>query len=187
MIPISELKEGDSITSMYAVRRKETPREYRNKEGKYFFFTVGDKTGDIVVKFWGGADLNRTMETYGALKVGDVVEISGDVEFDRFDDRLVVRMSEGIHGIRFCSGSEYAVSDFLPASDKDLDALYSQLLERMSEIGDEHLRHLVSLFLNDEDFGPAYRSAPASMMHHHNYIGGLLEHTLNVVGLCDRV
>ncbi|MDG6221611.1 MAG: OB-fold nucleic acid binding domain-containing protein, partial [Candidatus Thermoplasmatota archaeon] len=150
MIPVEELKEGDSITSLYAVRQKETPRDYRNKEGKYFFFTVGDRTGNIKVKFWGGGEPERTLETYRSMSVGSVVEISGDVEYDRFGEELVIKMSEGLHFIRHCSESEYEPELFLPTSDKDLVELYKTLLARLDAMESEALKELLASFFRED-------------------------------------
>jgi hypothetical protein len=38
---LEEIIEGDFIKGKFAVRTKETPREYKNKSGKYFFLNVG--------------------------------------------------------------------------------------------------------------------------------------------------
>lgn len=187
MIPVKDLKEGDSIRAMYAVRSKEPLREYRNREGKYFFFVVGDKTGDIMVKYWGGKDPEKTENVYASLKVGDVVELSGEVEYDKYTDRLVIRFNEDTHTLRRCSPEEYDVSDFLPTTQSDTEALYTRLLQRAIKIENPHLRHLVMLFLDSPEFAEKFRKAPGSATHHYNYIGGNLEHTLNLIELCDTI
>jgi len=185
MIPIKDLKEGDSIRDRYAVRHKETPRDYRNREGKYFFFTVGDRNSEIGVKYWGAASSEKTMSVYKSFKNGDVVEITGDVEFDRFTEKLIIRMNEDQNTIRLCSPDEYDIASFLPTSNKDLDKLYTQLLERMRDIKQPELQELVAQFLMDDEIAGKYRTSPSSMVHHHNYLGGHLEHVLEVLALCD--
>ncbi|MCD6461324.1 MAG: HD domain-containing protein [Thermoplasmata archaeon] len=187
MIPVKELKEGDSITTRYAVRGKESPRDYRNREGKYFFLTVGDRTGDIVLKYWGGSDPDRTLEVYNSISVGDVLEITGDVEYDRFSEKLVIRVNEDTHHIRVCGPDEYSPEEFLPVSEKDLDALYTTLLKRALDIKDEDLRWLVLSFLEDSEISGMLREAPGSAFYHYNFLGGTLEHTVNVVALCDAM
>ena len=45
---------------------------------------------------------------------------------------------------------------------------------------DIHLKGLVNSFLGDRDFVSLFEKAPAAKNFHHNYLGGLLEHTLSV-------
>jgi 3'-5' exoribonuclease len=49
---------------------------------------------------------------------------------------------------------------------------------------DADLKRLVLAFLDDEEIGPAFRTAPAAKVLHHAWIGGLLEHVLTLVKVC---
>lgn len=44
---------------------------------------------------------------------------------------------------------------------------------------------LADVYLNDEDLMANFRAAPAAMSLHHAWIGGLLEHTLQLLKLAD--
>ena len=50
-----------------------------------------------------------------------------------------------------------------------------------------HLTALLAEFLKDDDRIRALKNAPAAMTMHHAYLGGLLEHTLNVLELAKAV
>jgi 3'-5' exoribonuclease len=50
---------------------------------------------------------------------------------------------------------------------------------------DRHLRGLVLVFLDDPAFARAFAESPAAKLNHHAYVGGLAEHTLSVMRLCD--
>jgi 3'-5' exoribonuclease len=53
-------------------------------------------------------------------------------------------------------------------------------------VKDDGLRVLLhSLLGAGTDTGDAFRLAPAAKQNHHAYLGGLLEHTLSVVRVCD--
>ena len=56
----------------------------------------------------------------------------------------------------------------------------------LSTIKDVHLLTLIDSFMRDEKFINDFSSSPAAMIYHQNYIGGLLEHTLNVIKICDQ-
>lgn len=49
---VSDLGLGDAIDSLFSVKYKHPPREYKNG----FMFTVGlaDKTGELEATYWGG-------------------------------------------------------------------------------------------------------------------------------------
>jgi 3'-5' exoribonuclease len=182
---IDGFKEGDFIRGKFAVRTKETPRDYKNKPGKYFFLSVGDKTGEISLKFWGGPDDSRLTSVYNSLHVGDVIEVTGEVAMDKYDNVLALNMDEGLHAMRKCEEDEYNTKDFLPVSERDLDNMVEEMHAVIGSVTDENLRGLLESFFSDEDFVSAFKESPAAMKHHHSYIGGLMEHTLNVVKLCD--
>ncbi|UCE37593.1 MAG: HD domain-containing protein [Thermoplasmata archaeon] len=184
---VQDFREGDSIRGKFAVRTKETPREYRNKPGKYFFLGVGDKTGNISLKYWGVADDRMLIDLYNSLEVGDVIEIAGEVAMDRYDNVLTITMDEGVHSLRKCGEGEYKPEDFLPVSERNMDDMMEELHAVMGSVSDENLKALLESFFSDEFFSSAFKESPAAMKHHHCYIGGLLEHTLNVVKLCDLV
>ncbi len=182
---ITDFGEGDYIQGMFAVRSKETPREYKNKQGRYFFLAVGDKTGEISLKYWGGPDDGPLIALYNSLQVGDVIDVSGEVAMDRYDNVLTLSMDEGAHTLRKCDENEYKPEDFLPVSERDLDDMMEELHAIIGSVRDENMREVLESFFSDKDFVQAFKESPAAMKHHHCYIGGLLEHTLNVVKLCD--
>ena len=54
-------------------------------------------------------------------------------------------------------------------------------------IKNPHLANLCQAFLDDEKLMQQFRTAPAAMALHHAYLGGLLEHTLSLLQLGQRV
>jgi len=51
----------------------------------------------------------------------------------------------------------------------------------------DYRKVLEIFFVEDKAFVEAFKNAPAGMRIHHAYIGGLLEHSLNVAKLVDQV
>ena len=49
------------------------------------------------------------------------------------------------------------------------------------------LRKLIEAFWNDNELVHRFKTAPAAKKMHHAYIGGLLEHTLSMVSLSDKI
>jgi 3'-5' exoribonuclease len=184
---IQDFREGDYIRGMFAVRSKETPREYKNKSGKYFFLGVGDKTGDISLKYWGGPDDKALTQLYNNLQVGDVIEVMGEVAMDKYDNVLTLSLDEGLHPLRKCGEGEYKSEDYLPQSERDQEDMMEEMHAIVGSVQEENLRNLLESFFSDESFTREFKESPAAMKRHHSYLGGLLEHTLNVVKLCEML
>lgn len=183
---VKDLRNGDTVQGTFAVRSKEGPRDYRSRTGKFFFFELGDRTGDMGVKFWGGDDPGLTLEVYKSFQPGDVVFITGMVQEDKFDDRLIISMNEDTNVLKH-STSEIRPEDYLAVSPFDLDGLMGKVEEVIGSVQEPHLKALLETFFKDEDFVKEFRTVPSAIVHHHNYIGGNLEHVVGVLELCEAL
>lgn len=181
---IGNLKEGESVRGKFAIRDKEPPKEYKTKPGRYFFMYVGNKTGDIYMKYWGGADERKTLSLYNGLNIGDVIEITGDVLYDRFDKQLVIAINEDTHMLRKCNEDEYSIEDFIPKTKKNVEEMLTELNNIIQSIHNEHLNKLLHKFFDDTIFISCFKEVPAATSKHHNYLGGNLEHVLSVTKFC---
>jgi len=182
---IENLREGDVVNDFFAVKIKNPPRSY--KRGTWFDFIATDKTGDISIKYWGGDNKDRVKRIYDSFSVGDVVQIrSGTVEL--YEEKPQVSINEKTGGVRRCSPNEYDVSDFIPALDDErIKELYNIIKKDIKSIKDEQLSSLLSQFFDDSDFVKEYTHSPSAISHHHNYVGGNLEHAVGVVRLCKNI
>jgi 3'-5' exoribonuclease len=182
---IKDVKEGSEVRGFYAVRSKELPRTYKNKAGRYFFLRIGDATGDIPLKYWGGEDADRTMKVYNSFQTGSVVYVQGMVAFDRYDEALVVAINEGKDELRLVEeGTERL--DLVPSLEADsIQALTEELFELIASVEDLPLKMLLQSFFSEKAFLESFKHSPSAIRHHHAYVGGNLEHTINVARLVD--
>ncbi len=74
----------------------------------------------------------------------------------------------------------YAVEDFLPHVEEDVDALWTAVDKARQQVRSATLRDVLKLFFGDDDFRTRFERAPGSTKGHHAKIGGLLQHTLEV-------
>lgn len=182
---IENLREGDVVNDNYAVKIKNAPRSY--KRGTWFGIVVTDKTGEINVKYWGGDNKERVKRLYDSFKPGDVVQVRlGNVEI--YEEKPQISINETVGGIRRCNISEYDVSDFIPSlDDKKIKELFETLKNDIKTVENEQLRDLLDLFFNDKEISREFMTSPSAMTHHHNYVGGNLEHTVGVLRLCKNI
>jgi len=182
---VENLREGDVVNDFFAVKIKNPPRGY--KKGTWFDFIAADKTGEIFVKFWGGDNKDRVKRIYDSFSVGEVVQIrSGYLEI--YEEKPQISVNESTGGIRRCSPDEYDVSDFVPALEEEkINELYVALKKEINNVNNESLKNLLKLFFDDSEFVNEYTHSPSAITHHHNYVGGNLEHSLGVLRLCKNI
>ena len=171
---IKEIKEGDLIENIFLTKDK---RLNTAKNGSnYLSVRFVDKTGEIDAKLWDEAD------TYNKIfKKEDFVKIKGKVINYQGVKQIQIKQIERIED------SEVNIADYLQTSHKSPEEMIRELKEKIDIIMDIHLTKLLSLFYEDTEFIGLFKTAPAAKSNHHAYIGGLLQHTLEVASLCEDV
>jgi 3'-5' exoribonuclease len=164
--------EEQSVTSFFAASVK----SLRDKKdgGKYLALILTDRTGSIEARMWDDA-----ADASPEFDQGDVVKVRAQV--CRYNERLQMK----IERIRAALDHEYDPVDFLPATREDIDALWSELNRYVDSFRDLDLKALLRAFLDDPEVATAFRQAPAARAMHHAFLGGLLEHVVSLMGLCD--
>ena len=164
--------ENQTITGFFCVSQKSVRSK---KDGSpYLALTLGDSSGQIECRMWDPGDA-------GEFAQGDVVKVQGQVS--RYQGRLQITVDK----LRKAGAGEFSAADFVPATERDVDAMWTELEEWVSTMQDADLRRLAQAFLDDAEIAAALREAPAAKALHHAWIGGLLEHILSLMGVADAV
>ena len=165
---IDQLSAGMTIDQVFLVRDKDL-RTTKNGD-LYVMCTLCDRTGTLPARMWRASEaIFNSIPTDGFLHVkGRCEDYRGNLQFI-------------IDGCRPYVADKVDLADFLATTSRDVEAMWSELLELLRAIKDKHLRLLIKKFVEDTDFVAAFKRSPAAMQMHHPFIGGLLEHTLNVV------
>lgn len=79
---------------------------------------------------------------------------------------------------------EYNIEDFLPTVKRPIEDIMNEM-EQISkeEFKSEEVKFLNDYFFKDEHFLEKFKKAIGGVFNHHNYLGGLAEHTLGVMYL----
>ena len=170
---IETLREGEKLGDIYLCKSRQSAL---TKSGKaYENVILQDKTGTLDAKIWdpgspGIGDFDALDYVY---VVGDVTSFQGSLQLSI---KRATRADEG----------EYDPSDYLPMSRKNIDEMYQELMKYMKKIKNPFLLKLAeSFFVENEAFIRLFKNHSAAKSVHHGFVGGLLEHTLSVVKLCD--
>lgn len=181
-ITIKELKAGGAVDDLFAVRFKKPVVPYKN--GHSFQLWVSDSGGDMALKYWGDRDENKVKEVWGTIDKGSVIHVKGKVNEYNGVLELHINPTSG-DSVVVLSEGEFDIRDFVASSEMNIETMKGQLFNIIKRISDDWLKELMASFFTDEEFVRQFCSCPASITHHANWIGGLLEHTLRVTKLCE--
>lgn len=170
---IQTFREGMHISDVYLCKQKQIALTKAGKE--YGNLVLQDKTGTVDSKIW---DLNSP--GIGNFEGMDYVYVDADVTVFMGLNQLNIKR------IRKAELTEYEPGDYLPVSSKDIGVMYEELLGYIKSVKNDKLRQLLSsFFIEDKEFVKVFQFHSAAKSVHHGFVGGLLEHTLSVVKLCD--
>lgn len=169
---IESFREGMHVSDVYLCKTKQIALTKNGKE--YGSLTLQDKTGTVDAKIW---ELNSP--GVGEFSALDYVHLDADVTVFQGSFQLNVKR------IRKADEGEYYPADYLPVTSKDIGALQHELTQYITTIRNESLRKLAAGFFADPAFMKAFSFHSAAKSVHHSFVGGLLEHTVSVVKMCD--
>jgi 3'-5' exoribonuclease len=172
MLFIESIRENTEIVDHYLCASKQI---LKTRAGKtYYSVRIQDKTGTIDAKIW---DLN---DGIGHFETGDYIKIDGTVITFQGGLQLNIRR------VRKSQEGEYNPLDYIPTSKFDIDDMYNELLSYIEKIENKFIKQLAeSFFVDDQAMVKRFKEHGAAKTVHHNFYGGLLEHTLGIVKICD--
>ena len=176
---ISNLKDGDRVDDIFVVKIKKSVAPY--SKGFYFALLLSDNSGgNIEYRYWGSEDEDEIKELFKTIKEDSIIKITGKVS----SYRKKLQISSGLLcELKILEIGEYE-ADFIKVSKKDIEEMYKTLLSKINSVENQELKKLL-LNIFDE-VGEKFKNHAGAISIHHNWRGGLLEHTLEVVGYCER-
>jgi 3'-5' exoribonuclease len=171
---IQHLTDGEALDEVYLVSEKQLRA---NRNGNlYIQVELRDRTGAISGRLW-----NAGEHLFRSFDEGDFLQIKGKVQL--FQGSLQVILS---HLDRIDS-AKVELADFLPHTEHDVSKLLERLRAVLLKMSNPHLRALIECFLMDEGFVTDFCKVPAGVRNHHAYLGGLLEHVVQLLDVADKV
>lgn len=170
---VKDITEEQSVGGCYLVRDK---RLARTRKGDAFIsITLADRTGEVEAKVWEGAE-----ELSSLFHQGDILEVEGIA--GSYRGQTQIRVS----GLKVLKG-EVDQSVFMESAPGEPPEMMKSLREILRGVKNPHMKALIDRFLGDRHFVALFERAPAAKNFHHNYLGGLLEHTLSVCQMAQKV
>jgi 3'-5' exoribonuclease len=171
---IDQLRDGDNVDDVYLATDKQLRA---NRNGNlYIQIELRDRTGGISARMWNAGD-----QQFRQFDNGDFVQVEGKVQLFQGSLQVILNHVERV------DPHKVETRDFLPQTEYDIPKLMERLRAYLLRLNNPHLRALAECFLMDDAFMRSFTTCPAGVKLHHAYIGGLLEHTVCMMDIGDKL
>lgn len=169
---ITDLKIGDSIFGeTFAVKGYKRGATRNNKP--FVDIELADSSGSIKGKIWSD-DLSACEK----VVEGDVVEVTATIEdFMNAPQMKITNMKKT---------DVFEISELQQRSEFDIEKMWQDVEKAIDELRNPHLKKLLNAVF-DEETTERFKKGPAAYKVHHNYLGGLLEHTWEMLRMSDSI
>lgn len=166
------IEKGGKIDHFLLVRKCEIRTTKAGKD--YLYLEVGDKSLTLNANVWENFEIISS-----SITAGDVVKINGNM--DDYQGSPQIRVT----AIRKAKPADnISPKDFLPKSKRDIEVMKGEFYTRIDNLSNPYLKTLIKQIFNENNF-EKFSNSPAGKSWHHSYIHGLLEHTLEIIRICD--
>src|SRR3990172_2247938 len=173
---IKDLKPGEELVEFFVLRKKEVKLKRETNEF-YLSLELGDASGRISGSVW-----ENPQKQYEKIARGDILKIKAKTI--NYKDKLHLNIEK----VRKAEKrDEFDIDALIPKVEAELESLLSALENKINSVNDPFLKALLTGIFSDNNLMLKFKKAPGGKLWHHNYLGGLLEHTLNVTEIATRV
>lgn len=169
---LADLRDGDAFEGFYVVRESSFQTAVNGKN--YIRMVLADASASVSANIW---DANR--ELFNLCPAGSVVKVLGAAE--SYKGKAQIRIGR----FRPAHESEVDMDQFLPKSARDPEAMRRELFALVDSMRDKDYQRLARAFFEDAATWDRFARSPAARDLHHAFLGGLLEHTLNIAAMAS--
>ena len=172
MKTIAELVDGDHVYGQFLVTN--VTKGVTTGSKNYLTITFQDATGTMDGKRWDYAP-----EDPEIFVAGNIVDLEAEVIF--YKDHLQMKVLGG----RKLTSDQIDFARFVPSAPVARDVLIAKLDNYLASFKNEDVSKLTNYIVNK--FRDKYLDWPAAVRNHHNFVSGLLFHSLTMADLAEKV
>ncbi len=159
---------GDLVDDVFVISNKQFAA---SSNGKFYIKAfISDRTSQITARMW-----NATRDIFNAMPESGFLKVRGRVENYQNNLQFIIEQ------LWQAKTGTFDMAELMPHTEKDIPQMAARLREILGTIRSKSLKSIIDAYIADEKLMTNFERAPAAMSFHHAYIGGLLEHTLNVL------
>ncbi|USO00137.1 MAG: HD domain-containing protein [Phycisphaeraceae bacterium] len=171
---IAEMEPSQRVEGVFAIANAQMGRTRQDKP--YLRCLLSDKSGEAPARMW-----SIDEATFKGLPVDGFVWIEGEAQAYQGQLQII------IHQVQSHEPTVEQMKELLPVTSRDIGEMWDELVRLMGSLSHPGMKALGELFLEDEYFVEAFKRAPAAKALHHSHLGGLLEHTVTLMQIADRI
>lgn len=169
---IKDLQPNQLIEGVFAINNCQLGQTRSGKP--YVKCLISDSSGRLAGRVW-----NTSEEMFQALPTDGFVRLEGQTQPYQGELQLIIQRIEATQP------SDADLADLLPHTKHDITEMFDQVSAFIATLEHPAVKALAQAYLDDEELMTKFKGAPAAMTLHHAFIGGLLEHTLNLLRLAE--
>ncbi len=171
---INTIGAGETINSIYVVR--DPILRSTSRGDLYIAMFLCDRTGQLNGRMWQASEV-----VYKSLPKPGFVHVQGRSELYQNNLQIVV------NNIAAIDPGKVKVEDYLARTSRDCGVMFKEVKEIVGTIKQPQLAAVTAAFLADEPLMKSFCTAPGGMKMHHDCIGGLLEHTHDMLRVAKTI
>ena len=175
--PHTDIRTFPSNAYVEGVYSIVNPQIGTTRAGKsYLKCLLRDATGEIVTRQW---SFDET--ALGELSAAGFVWAAGHTQVYNGQLQFIAEQVKPV------DVDEEDLAALLPTTSFNIDEMFQEVRTILGTIEHPAMKALANTYLADEELMAAFRRCPAAVSVHHAYIGGLLEHTLQLLVLAGLI
>lgn len=171
---IAEMTPSQRIEGVFAIANAQMGKTRQDKP--YLRCLLSDKTGEAAARKWSISE-----EEFADLPTDGFVWVEGETQAYQGQLQII------IHNLHPHEPTVEQMKELLPVTSRDIDEMWTECVGLLQSLEHPAMKALAELFLEDEYFVEAFKRAPAAKALHHSHLGGLLEHSLTLMQIADRI
>jgi 3'-5' exoribonuclease len=176
-IDLASLTGRGTIAGVYSIVN---PQEGTTKTNKPFLkCLLRDASGEVAGRQW---DFDSA--ALDGLTSTAFVRVFGSSEL--YQDRVQIKITD-IEPVDREELSDEDLRKLLPYATRDLDEMFAKVAALLGTLEHPAAAALAKAYLDDRALMEGFRKAPAAQGVHHAWIGGLLDHTLQLMEAADAM
>ncbi|MFH1428679.1 MAG: HD domain-containing protein [Candidatus Margulisiibacteriota bacterium] len=171
-IYINDLIAGDVVDSTFLINNIQMRQ--RNNGSPFLTMELSDRSGNIAATMWEGFN-------HLDLKHIKFLRIDGRVNIYQNRPQIIINSAS------YVDEKSINLSDFLPATTKDIKEMMAFINNRSTQVKNRFLKELLQKMFEDQHFVSVFIKTPAAKSLHNAYIGGLVEHIYDMLHMADFI
>ncbi len=171
---IRDLGPAERFSGAFAIANAQLGATRAGKP--YLRCLLADRTGDLPARKW-----TISEEEFGRLPTDGFVWAEGETQPFQGELQLIIQAIDAIEP------SPDQLRELVPCSSRPPEEMFADVASILGSLKHPAAKALADAYLSDAALMDLFKVAPAAKALHHAYLGGLCEHTLNLLNLAEAM